>query len=897
MYKKMNRKGFTMVELLGVIVILGILSVISIVAIQGVLEKARKEYYKTQKNNMIMSTESYLNSNKNLLPKVSGQIIKVELGTLENNKFIDKVVDYNKNDCDSTNSYVQVFKYRDEINYTSYLKCPSYNDDNDLKQATPKINANFVTDLSKASVTITVSGGKNGSENIGLASYQYKIYKNGKLEYTSDIIDGDKTLSSKTSKVSLVKYVPGAIKIVVNAININGYSETKSFSPDGFIDNTPPYCEQIKGQSTVWTTGKRTITVDCKDDESGCKQETYTQEFTEEATTAEIDLENNSGTPGKCKVNIYIDKYAPKVTLKAYKRKADGTKDSSQLVGTITTDDVPYSTKNFKIDQNVVNGWLNNTNYPYGVYFEASYSDKNNIESISWSWNNGGLLSTDSNVKTFIGNDTKNPNKTNGNYSFSLSGEGYRYGELKIKDVAGHYSLIKITAPIDRTAPNTPSVGLYKWINNSTTPSKPDGLNPYTENSWSDLKVFTIPSSSDSLSGLDKYRYTTTGATGNNSDKQANYYNVTSEGTSTIKYKACDKAGNCSGYTDNRNIKIDISGPKISIKAYERTSSGGKSSTQLASEYTTSQDTMKSYKYTWSSNGWVTHKYGIYYDVELTDSSGLKTFKWEWNTGGLKENDPNVSKYTGSSSDNNLSGTKVNKNFSLSGEGYRKGKVTATDASGHTTIMYIEAPLDRTVPKAGKITGQGDDNHWTDKDRTINVVCTDNASGCDNPTKKTFTNSSSRSTMFVEDYAGNRAESFWVDVYIDKDAPYTPVYTKFKATANAKFGKEDCTSKSETSTTDINCSVEFKVKKGKQIKNTGWEAKRALRDMGCGVKKEQVKATCDNGNVYSSWTTVSGSYKTLLKNGAKKCTIKWRTYDCLNHKSPTLTVNVKIGTY
>ena len=67
--------------------------------------------------------------------------------------------------------------------------------------------------------------------------------------------------------------------------------------------------------------------------------------------------------------------------------------------------------------------------------------------------------------------------------------------------------------------------------------------------------------------------------------------------------------------------------------------------------------------------------------------------------------------------------------------------------------------------------------------------------------------------------------------------------------------------------------------------------------MGCGVKKEQVKATCDNGNVYSSWTTVSGSYKTLLKNGAKKCTIKWRSYDCLNHKSPTLTVNVKIGTY
>ena len=894
---KMNKKGFTMVELLGVIVILGILSIISIVAIQRVMDKAKKEYYKTQKDNMIMSAESYLNANKNLLPKVSGQMVKVDLETLVNNKYIDQVVDYSKNKCDLKDSYVQIFKYRDEINYTSYLKCPSYNDNNNLKKAEPVINATFDTNLTTASATIKVKGGEISGEKIGLASYQYKIYKNGKLEYTSDIIDGNKSLGEEKTKVPLVKYVPGTIQIVVNAINVNGFSNTKTLSPSGFEDNTPPFCDQIKGQSTIWTTGKRTITVNCIDNESGCKQETYTQEFTEEATTAIINLENNSGITGECQVNVYIDKYAPKVTLKAYKRKADGTKDSSQLVGTITTDDTAYSTKNFKIDQNVVNGWLNNANYPYGVYFEASYSDKNNIDSLSWSWNNGGLLSTDSNVKTLTGNDTKSPNKTSGNYSFSLSGEGYRYGELKIKDISGHYSLIKITVPIDRTAPNTPSVGLYKWSNNSTTPSKPDGLSAYTENTWSELKVFTLPSSSDSLSGLDKYMYTTTGATGSTTDGKTNYYNVTSEGTSTIKYKACDKAGNCSNYTGNKNIKIDISGPKISIKAYERTSSGGKSSTQLASEYTTSSDTMDSYSYTWSSNGWVTHKYGIYYDVELTDSSGLKTFKWEWNTGGLKKNDPNVSKYTGSSSDNNLSGTKVNKNFSLSGEGYRKGRVTATDASGHTTIMYIEAPLDRTAPKEGKITGQGDDDHWTDKDRTVSIACTDNASGCDNPTKKTFTSSASRSTTYLYDYANNMNGPIWVDVYIDKDPPYTPVYTKFNATANAKFGKENCTSKSETSTTDINCSVEFKVKKGKQIKNTGWEAKRVLGDRGCGVKKEQVKATCDNGDVYSSWTTVSGSYKSLLKNGAKNCTIQWRTYDCLNHKSPTLTVTVNIGTY
>ena len=83
---KKNNSGFTMVELLAVIVILGILSVISIAAIQGVLAKARKQYYVTQKNNMVMAAQSYLNANKRFAPKVSGQYVTIDLGTLISNK-------------------------------------------------------------------------------------------------------------------------------------------------------------------------------------------------------------------------------------------------------------------------------------------------------------------------------------------------------------------------------------------------------------------------------------------------------------------------------------------------------------------------------------------------------------------------------------------------------------------------------------------------------------------------------------------------------------------------------------------------------------------------------------------------------------------------------------------
>ena len=39
----MNNRGFTMVELLGAIVILGILSITSIVSVQRLIEKSHKE--------------------------------------------------------------------------------------------------------------------------------------------------------------------------------------------------------------------------------------------------------------------------------------------------------------------------------------------------------------------------------------------------------------------------------------------------------------------------------------------------------------------------------------------------------------------------------------------------------------------------------------------------------------------------------------------------------------------------------------------------------------------------------------------------------------------------------------------------------------------------------------
>lgn len=69
----MYRKGFTMIELLAAIVILGILSVTAIVAVTRLTEKARKEDERQYEQTLKMAAESYMQANPSELPKVIGE--------------------------------------------------------------------------------------------------------------------------------------------------------------------------------------------------------------------------------------------------------------------------------------------------------------------------------------------------------------------------------------------------------------------------------------------------------------------------------------------------------------------------------------------------------------------------------------------------------------------------------------------------------------------------------------------------------------------------------------------------------------------------------------------------------------------------------------------------------
>ena len=106
-----NNKGFSLVELLAAIVIMGILTGIGVVSVTYLINKTEKEYYKAQESEIIMAAKSYTQDNRSFLPKRVGQKNQVYLKTLQDKKYIGEVVDRNKKICDPNQSYVQVYRY------------------------------------------------------------------------------------------------------------------------------------------------------------------------------------------------------------------------------------------------------------------------------------------------------------------------------------------------------------------------------------------------------------------------------------------------------------------------------------------------------------------------------------------------------------------------------------------------------------------------------------------------------------------------------------------------------------------------------------------------------------------------------------------------------------------
>ena len=307
--EKLDKKGFTLVEVLAVIVILGILSTIGTVSIINLRKKQEEKFNNTQLQIFKQTSQTYFSDNKSKLPTQPLGTERVYLRDLLDDNYIDELLDYRKNEYDRDKSYVEVRRvgidaeyaykpvlYKDgdeeppieenlvnnsDISFTSYAKTTTQ-DSNEIQKLGCLIgseksfdcNGNG-TNIDKyySNYTTKVSVEATNESDGGIKFYRYEILKNGKVVFSSEYIMSNNTDGNGKMEDTIIlnhdKYSDGEYKVRIVVYDKNATSKAKSSIPI-VLDYTKPVCKPKKTPSAPWT--NKSVEVDgvCKDDGSEC---------------------------------------------------------------------------------------------------------------------------------------------------------------------------------------------------------------------------------------------------------------------------------------------------------------------------------------------------------------------------------------------------------------------------------------------------------------------------------------------------------------------------------------------------------------------------------------------------------------------------------------------------
>ena len=118
----MNKKGFTLAELLVTFVIISLISGIGVIAYKSFFDVGESNYYKSLESNILLSANDYFQDNRDMLP-VADNYKEVLLSELVEKKYIEKVASSDGGECTGT-----VVAYRDNKKYAYEvcLVCENY---------------------------------------------------------------------------------------------------------------------------------------------------------------------------------------------------------------------------------------------------------------------------------------------------------------------------------------------------------------------------------------------------------------------------------------------------------------------------------------------------------------------------------------------------------------------------------------------------------------------------------------------------------------------------------------------------------------------------------------------------------------------------------------------------
>ena len=583
--KRHNSKGFTLVELLAVIAILGIIMIVAIPGVTMLINRSKSDSRDSMEKTLEMAARSYASGNSQALPKVVGESTLIKAKDLKKTNFLkEDLVDYDKNSC-MDDSVVRIYKYANNgYTYTPYLYCEGDEVPDVIEPEKPVASIVYTDEqgnnIATASENVTIAMTDidikgNSAGNLALDGYSYAIsacYKSAGTCESDDLfieVYNSGSIDANDSKVvnihkQLRDYVDittvSTFKITVSAYNIaGGVFETSLNS--FYLDETPPTCVHVENSEPAddyWNNQdrKRTITIKCSDGNgSGCVRDRYVKTFTTEMDKGVITIEDNAGNKTDCSVNVHLDWTAPTLTINAYKRNADGSKGS--LEATIVANDAaPTQTLTKYASGHGADQWLNIDNFPNGIYYEMSVVDNVTRSSGRWSANQKGLRKdniTDFDYTNEVVDYSFDISNTVHNFYIDKTKEGWRKGNIVVTDLSGNKVRVNILAALDLEHPVCSNSGEDK--------------------NWRKEDLTLYGACTDNISGCVAETIQKTFTTD---------INTTTASPGTVE----DKAGNKTNCASNQTVKIDKTAPaNMAINMYKATSDSAPTSTSGLNSY------------------------------------------------------------------------------------------------------------------------------------------------------------------------------------------------------------------------------------------------------------------------------------------------------------------------
>ena len=507
---KKKRKGFSLVEMLVTIVIIGFLFTLGYFSISAILNRADDNYYSSQENMIVLAGREYFADYRSELPKEVSETSSVTLETLIKEGYIDPVKDRNDKACDYAGSSVTAQKITNsEYQYYVTLICSEDDYETSKDSAEPVITFSPNSKSSTEAITVKLEV----KDNVGVASYRYVIEKDGDVYIDTDY-------QAYTEAVNIELKEKGLYTIRAYAIDTSGNIGTAKSGKYSVYVGIDCAGVEFTSSTKVETWTNKDITVGIK-----VPANTYNFEVSKRKVGEEYSL-----------IDSYVGQASPSYTITDEgKTEIKVTVYDKNGNSCIAVSDAYYIDKTSPSCSIGISGTVGENGWYKGKNASITLNKSDKLGEIT----EYGL--TTSSTVTYN-------QKTSGSQGNTKGTTWYGY----VKDAAGNTSKCSNTVKVDVTKPSC-----------SISTSGASG-----SSGWYKSNVTLLLTRSDNLSDISSFGLTTSSAITYNRTSIATQGATT--GTVWHGYVK-DEAGNTNSC--NVTVKSDTSKPSVSLTVSSTSSS------------------------------------------------------------------------------------------------------------------------------------------------------------------------------------------------------------------------------------------------------------------------------------------------------------------------------------